>query len=336
MCDRRAILTPPLVFVNVRRRFSQRLTLLSKAGKTTLSSSEQEKFVDTLRNLVAEATLPFFVTVNNLTMSFEVDSNGCKRAGGIRKLIYSAIKPNKKLHAFLCNTFSTLTVTFSTYDGDEELVTDWSEFMAHLNGMRNPYATMEMLPLKVHPVQGGYGPPVEGGSTFFSGQPDVEGGAYPKFRRCAVDFDFKPPVLALRPIMFTDVCKLSVPTGGVEPEVKLFVIMVRKGVDESYIVTAYDPKSASDYQCTGAPREWKVEGACKNISVEKAGEQLEKYVEDGKIQLGECITPRVMCRVYNKLAGKGDEFLGTCEISISGGERREATEGAKRRERSDL
>ena len=41
----------------------------------------------------------------------------------------------------------------------------------------------------------------------------------------------------------------------------------RHKADESYIVTAYDPKSASDYQCTGAPREWKVEGACKNISV---------------------------------------------------------------------
>ena len=248
-----------------------------------------------------------------------------KKSGSIQKTIFSAIKKERKLHNFLRNTYSCLKVTFSTYDGDVNILNDWSEFLAHLNGFRNPYITLELLPRRVRAIEGGAispkQPPENGGRkiNFRAGECDLEGGSHPKFDGCKFEFTFVPPTLTSCPILFTDVCKMQISDGLIEPKTKLFVIMVRKGEDDSMIVTAYDPKSASDYQCDGAPMEWSEKGACKRVKVEDAQSLLEKYATAGKIKLGLGITPRVLCKVYNKMpGGKGDEFLGTCEVSISG------------------
>eukprot|EP00520_Triparma_pacifica_P016982 CAMPEP_0118670500 /NCGR_PEP_ID=MMETSP0785-20121206/21493_1 /TAXON_ID=91992 /ORGANISM="Bolidomonas pacifica, Strain CCMP 1866" /LENGTH=1544 /DNA_ID=CAMNT_0006565305 /DNA_START=23 /DNA_END=4654 /DNA_ORIENTATION=- len=305
-------------------RYCNRLSLLTVAKKTTLTSSEQKKFVHHLRKLFQEANLPFFVTVNDLCVAFEVDSKTAQKAGSIKKAIFSAIKKEKRLHNFLKNTFSSLKVTFSTYDGDACILNDWSEFLAHLNGFRNPYATLELLPKRVPAIKGGkLGEEEVGGgrkSNFKAGACDIEGGSHPKFARdsCKFDFHFVPPTLARRPILFTDVCKMMVKEGLIEPKAKLFVLMVRRGEDDSMIITAYDPKSASDWQCAGAPDEWCEKGAADKISLEDAQKTLEEYTSLGKITIGVGITPRVLCKVYNKMSGKGDEFLGTCEVSISG------------------
>ena len=303
-------------------RYCDRLSLLTVAKKTTLTSSEQKKFVHHLRHLFQEANLPFFVTVNDLCVAFEIDSKAAKKSGSIKKAIFSAIKKEKRLHNFLKNTFSSLKVTFSTYDGDVCILNDWSEFLAHLNGFRNPYATLELLPKRVPAVRGGRIGKEEGGSrkgNFRAGGCDQEGGSHPKFgENCKFNFSFVPPTLANRPILFTDVCKMMVKEGLIEPKAKLFVLMVRKGEDGSMIVTAYDPKSASDWQCEGAPDEWCEEGAADRISTDDAQATLEEYTASGKITIGVGITPRVLCKVYNKMPGKGDEFLGTCEVSISG------------------
>jgi len=304
-------------------RFCNRLSLLTVAKRTTLTSSEQKKFVHHLRQLFQEANLPFFVTVNDLCVAFEIDSKTAKKSGSIKKAIFSAIKREKKLHNFLRNTFSSLKVTFSTYDGDACILSDWSEFLAHLNGFRNPYATLELLPKRVPAVKGGRLGEEEGEgerkSNFRAGGCDLEGGSHPKFgENCKFNFSFVPPTLANRPILFTDVCKMMVSEGFIEPQAKLFVLMVRKGEDGSMIITAYDPKSASDWQCKGAPDEWCEDGAADRINLDDAQSTLEEYTTSGKITLGVGITPRVLCKVYNKMPGKGDEFLGTCEVSISG------------------
>jgi len=115
----------------------------------------------------------------------------------------------------------------------------------------------------------------------------------------------------------------------VEPEAKLFIIMVRKGTDGSMICTAYDPKSSSDYLVKfvfgkrdedrhDLPIKWGEPGsAIEEGAIEKAQRQLEVCVREGKLELDYGITPRVLCKIYNKIGG-GDEYLGQAEVSISG------------------
>ena len=309
-------------------RFSMRLNLLTVSKLTSLTSSEQMKFVHHLRDLVQAAKLPFFVRVNELCISFEVDTNfAITKYGGLRKAVFTSIKKDKALHNFLSKTYSSLKVTLSTYDGDISMVLDWSDFLAHLNGFRNPYASLELLPKKVACVRGGKLSKEAEASTsnFKSGLPDIEGGSHPKFKRkdvssCAFKFKFEPPALTRKPLLFTDVCQMMISEGLVEPEKKLFVLMVRKGDDGSMYATAYDPKSACDYMCEGLPVEWEKGGAFEELGAEKAQAQLEEATRDNKLSLGFGITPRALCKVYNKLGGGGggDEFLGTCEVSISG------------------
>jgi hypothetical protein len=102
-------------------------------------------------------------------------------------------------------------------------VLDWAEFLAHLNGFRNPYATLELLPKKVDPVRGGKMDEETLASTanFRSGRADMEGGSHPKFAQCSYDFKFVPPALIKKPILFTDVCKMTMSEGLIEPESKL-------------------------------------------------------------------------------------------------------------------
>jgi len=310
-------------------RFTSRLNLLNVGNDgSMLTTSEQKKFVDHLRTLFQCASLPFFVTVNELCLSFAIDLQTTRKFGSIYKAIFLNLKKDKKLHAFLCNTFSLLKVTLSTYDGDTNIVLSWSEFLAHLNGFRNPFCTLELLPKRIEPVEGGVMQNTADASNFRSGVADLEGGSHPKFHKCDFDFKFLPPAIARMPILFTDVCKMMISEGLVEPQAKLFIIMVRKGSDGSLICTAYDPKSSSDFLVDfvfGAsdegrgdlPLKWNVAGAVDAIDVEVAQKQLEVGVKEGKLKLGYCITPRILCKIYNKV-GAGDEFLGQAELSISG------------------
>jgi len=67
-------------------RFTNRLNLLNVNNVTTLTTSEQSKFVDHLRTLFQCATLPFFVTVNELCLSFVIDLQTTKKFGSINKV----------------------------------------------------------------------------------------------------------------------------------------------------------------------------------------------------------------------------------------------------------
>jgi len=169
-------------------RFTHRLNLLNLNNSTVLTTSEQIKFVDHLRTLFQSATLPFFVTVNELCLSFVIDVKTTKKFGTIQKAIFLSLKKEGKLHAFLCNTFSLLRVTLSTYDGDTNIVLSWSEFLAHLNGYRNPYVTLELLPKKIDPVEGGRMEDVGDCRNFRSGGDDKEGGSHPKFDKCEFQY----------------------------------------------------------------------------------------------------------------------------------------------------
>ena len=163
--------------------------------------------------------------------------------------IFLSLKKDRKLHAFLCNTFSMLKVTLSTYDGDVNIVLSWREFLAHLNGFRNPYITLELLPKEIECVRGGViktdNADGDGDlANFKAGRADLEGGSHPKFPNSMFQFEFVPPPISRLPIIFTDVCKMMISEGLVEAEGKLFIIMVRKGSDGSMITTAYDPKTS--------------------------------------------------------------------------------------------
>ena len=303
--------------------FCRRLHLLTVSNATTLTIAEHKPFVDHLRKLFFETDMPCFVTVNSLYISFMVDLKMCNKFGTIKKAVMWYLKENKQLFNFLCNSYSAMTVTFSTYDGDVSSVSDWGDFLAHLNGFRNPYVTVELLPKKVEGRAGGNSNANaitnNDSSNFRAGKPDVEGGSHPVFTGCDFDFHFDPPKLVQLNVLFTDICKLLMSEGLIEPEAKLFVLMVRKGEDGSLICTAYDPLLASDYFVTGTPAEWAEPGFVSEpgFSLENAQVQLEACVVRGVLGLGFCITPRVLCKVYNQMGGKGDEFLGTCEVSVS-------------------
>jgi hypothetical protein len=81
-----------------------RLNLLTVARSTSLTTSEQKKFVHHLRALIQAAKLPFFVRVNDLCMSFEVDTETVNKWGNLRKVIFGTIKKDRALWNFLSTT----------------------------------------------------------------------------------------------------------------------------------------------------------------------------------------------------------------------------------------
>lgn len=77
---------------------------------------------------------------------------------------------------------------------------------------------------------------------------------------------------------------------------KYVVVMVRVGVDQSLYLTLYDPKSATDYICTGY--DFEQLNACSS-NVSNMEYEVANWLKENKakLKLGEPITPRLVLRV---------------------------------------
>ncbi|CAM9097394.1 unnamed protein product, partial [Phaeothamnion confervicola] len=64
----------------------------------------------------------------------------------IRRVVFSALRARPALAAFLGQTQSTLAVVIAAYNADARTVMPWAEFIAHLQGRRDPYVVSELLP----------------------------------------------------------------------------------------------------------------------------------------------------------------------------------------------
>lgn len=158
--------------------------------------------------------------------------------------------------------------------------------LAHLTDNRNPFVTVELLPKYVEPAgvpfdgkscipvisQGDESQnnddifvpddgPEEGRRNGISKDPcnpkiqksivDIDGGAHPEWN-ASFRLAFKPPKLTSCRVLFTDLIKLQL-----EDQQKYFVLMVREARDKSLFMTAYDPRSSTEYEVLGGPPHWK-------------------------------------------------------------------------------
>ena len=117
---------------------------------------------------------------------------------------------------------------------------------------------------------------------------DIDGGAFPEWNSKFV-IKYKPPKLTSCPVLFTDVMKIMI-----EDSLTYVVVMVREARDKSIFITAYDPRTATEYKLTGGPSSWKY----KHINDEKQKMPFEGIyhtrIRDNRItvfsdELEECI-----------------------------------------------
>ena len=83
---------------------------------------------------------------------------------------------------------------------------------------------------------------------------DIDGGSFPEWNSKFV-LKFKPPKLTACKVLFTDVMKILI-----DDSVNYVVIMVREASDKSIFLTAYDPRSATEYKLSGGPEAWRFAG----------------------------------------------------------------------------
>ena len=175
-------------------------------------------------------------------------------------------------------------------------------------------------------------------------------------------FTYQPPKLSNCKVLFNEIAKVRV-----DGLVKYLIIMVREGVakvaspdtpatprsgstgggvvkkNRTFIfLTAYDSRTAAEYQCgckpgtvldailTNKPLPTVGKGAAAvaaastkvKPATEYTTEQLAVFIEQAadndELIIGPSITPRIVINLYNDdLSGKSDELLGSCQISIS-------------------
>lgn len=147
---------------------------------------------------------------------------------------------------------------------------------------------------------------------------------------------FQPPRRLSCRVLFNDVMRASIDNTS-----KYVVLMVREAKDKSLFITAYDPRSATEYEVAGGPVNWKYAGindefqnlyeklypdakqkesrisrftseldVCIDFA-EKFNDKLPQGFEPLKI--GDVLTPHLLVNVYNT-RGKTDELLGSCEV----------------------
>ncbi len=247
--------------------------------------------------------------------------------------------------------------------------------LAHLGEYRNPFVTVELLPRFLEPKGEPYSDESKGGQlvtqhlqtdAFAADEDDdiddascpkvqksiedIDGGSYPEWNSNFI-MKFKPPKKTSCRVLFTDVTKLQV-----DDQHKYVVVMVREAQDKSLFMTAYDPRTATEYELLGGPPHWKYAGLNdKNNDallrkIYKTEEELqeaisnrhgkftaelERYINNNDktqkqhiqsagasdsdvnvIRIGNVITPRLLVSVFNR-KGKTEELLGSCQVSIS-------------------
>lgn len=348
-----------------------RLRLVNTGQKTICVVSEDPKFIEKLRDLIDKSSLPFFCIVNEIAILFEVGKEAAEKAGSVQKLVFGSIRKHPTLRNFLVNVISDMRVVISTYDSDVEESMEWQEMLAYLSDNRNPFVTVQLLPKYVHPERGmvAYIPDVmiqrysdmhlkgtgvgkleleplddedvveeDGVPHIQKGPPDIDGGSHPTWDN-TFHIKFTPPKLTNCPVMFTDILLLSI-----DHCKKYVIVMVRVAEDKSLFMTAYDPRTATEYMLFGGPVSWCLPDIAnessdvftvtykdefddqKDSRLDFFQKQLELAIAQhddpdsspkDKFHLGFAITPRLLVCVYNQQGPNADELLGSCQVSIS-------------------
>lgn len=343
---------------------SQRLRLVNTASKSCLILSEDSKFIKKLKEYIQLAALPFFTIVNEISILFEVSNDAVRQSGSIQKLVFGSIRKYKPLQHFLTNVITNLKVLLRTYDSDIDEAMDWKEMLAYLSDYRNPFVTVQLLPEYIEPINGVITQipddmkqskipdgdinrtstmdvmDIDNSSTtptslIYKSQTDLDGGTHPSWNQQFL-IPFQPPKLTNCPILFTDVMELFIDNIR-----KYIIVMVRVGEDKSLFMTAYDPRTSTDYLLFGNPMEWTQPGiASMNVkelkdcchikdptiksSLDLFQKQLDLLIDqhnnsDTKniFRLGSAITPRLLVSVYNQKNQSDVELLGYSQVSIS-------------------
>ena len=119
-----------------------------------------------------------------------------------RKRVLDAIRQKKRLRAYLSGTSSVLKVVFQSSDGATNESMDWTTFVSHLENMKNPYVSVEMLPKHDENKE------TDGFRNFYQRtKADKDGGSQPWFN-ATFEVPYCPTTNAL-PIKHTDVMHLG-------------------------------------------------------------------------------------------------------------------------------
>ena len=122
-------------------------------------------FVGKLRRLLQSTRVPFFWAVSPAMLEFSVDRATLDRAKmRLQPYTMLALQQFPALAAFFRQAHSTLRVHLEVLDHPTSMWLSWNEFKACLAGLRNAYASIQLLPQGDTFVT----PPDDGGTSLFS------------------------------------------------------------------------------------------------------------------------------------------------------------------------
>lgn len=310
-----------------------RLRIAANANTTTndhqgmipfLKLVESDRFVSTLRELLVQASLPFFWSVSSKMLEFSIDGDYLDQLKRVsfQHVVAEALSrkssSSRALVSLLKHTSSSLQVRYEVIGKNAAFLTSWEEFQSVLTGHQDTYAVLELCP------QG----------DLFTTDIDRTGTSG------AAKWDFSKKVILKepescdlridRPVVYTDTVKVSAVPGGHSTKTISFavddksenghfvVLNVRKaqpiGKNEGprLYCTAYDPFTSCEYSVEGYPANWAVD-----FFASSSGRNFEKEWLDllKEMRLGATLTPKVIVKVFNKQV-KTEKLIGECEISI--------------------
>ena len=214
------------------RKFAQRLLINRNptTGDTELILGESQEFIDALQDAFAENSFDFFINVTSTALTFRVNKNDTGRASVLkrekragfkdvsisgaeipgqnierRKTVLESIRSAKRLRAYLSGTSSVLQVVFESSDGHASESMSWKTFVAHLENMRNPYVSVEMLPKHPTPEDSIAGDSFK--NFYQRTKADKDGGSQPWFNT-TFKVPYRPSTNAL-PTKHTDVMHMG-------------------------------------------------------------------------------------------------------------------------------
>jgi hypothetical protein len=297
---------------------------------------ENERFVQTLRDQLAQAELPFFWSVSNHLLEFSIDYDFFHQMqyGSFQQLVAWAFqqKAPRSVLLFLkaLKSSCSLQVRYEILGRQNVVaINKWKDFQALLGGFQDTYAQIELRPQ---------------GDCFLTSLDRSSQGA-PKWNFKKL-IDIKEPEKSElridRPVVYTDtlqVTKLPDGTGAIKVKFLLpssnngsgtsncgggavghhfMIVSVRKALPTGtqparLYCTAYDPFSSSDYIVEGYPENWPIDFFNPEVNPEYEKQWLELVKN---MHIGVTLTPKLTLKVFNKQA-KTDRVIGECEVSIA-------------------
>lgn len=291
-----------------------------------LTLVESKPFVHTLRELLAQAKLPFFWSVSCRALDFAIDGDYLAQLNCpsflqvVAQAITKKTASSRALLATLKHVTSSLIVRYEVIGKDITFTSTWEDLQALLSGHQDTYAIVEVRP------QG------DAATTRI----DRTGG------NGSPSWNFKWDILLREPescdqrvdrtVVFTDTVKVSsAPDGDSTKKITFLpndlktsnstflIVNVRKAQPSNrneqprLYCTAYDPFTSCDYSVEGYPANWSVEffNSNENPDFERQWQELLKAMS-----LGMTLTPKIVIKVFNKQQ-KTDYLLGECEVAIT-------------------